>query len=396
MVGAGPAGAAAAVALARAGRSVHLLDKAAFPRDKCCGDGLTATALRELEALGLDPGTLPAWEVVREVVLRSPSGREVRLALPPAGAYAAVAPRRDLDHALVGLAREAGAEVSDGRAVREVEVDSGGVTLRLDGDAVVTAAYVVAADGAWSPVRKALGASEEGYRGDWYAFRQYWSGTSAAARAMWVWFEPDLLPGYAWSFPLPGDRVNLGYGIARGSGHAVGDMAEQWRELLTRPHIAGVLGPGAEPEGPHRAWPIPARVWRSSLSAGGGRVLFAGDAARATDPLTGEGIAQALATGRLAAAAVLGADGADPATVAAAYRRSVARELFADHRLAKLLGRGLSHRKGARTAIRAAGLSEGTRRQFARWLFEDYPRALVLTPRRWRRGAVSTPGAYSS
>ncbi len=70
------------------------------------------------------------------------------------------------------------------------------------------------------------------------------------------------------------------------------------------------------------------------------------------------------------------------------------RDLFADHHLGEVLSRGLRHRKGARIAIRAAGLSPWTRRNFGRWLFEDYPRAVLATPRRWRRGMFTTPGAY--
>ena len=72
IVGAGPAGTTAAITLARAGRSVLVVDKAAFPRDKCCGDGLTTLALRELDALGFDPSTVPNWRDVHAAWLRSP------------------------------------------------------------------------------------------------------------------------------------------------------------------------------------------------------------------------------------------------------------------------------------------------------------------------------------
>ncbi len=81
IIGAGPAGTAAAITLARAGRRVVVVDKAVFPRNKCCGDGLTTLALRELEPLGLRPEHVPGWQTVHEVWLRSPSGREVCLPL---------------------------------------------------------------------------------------------------------------------------------------------------------------------------------------------------------------------------------------------------------------------------------------------------------------------------
>lgn len=121
IVGGGPAGTAAAIELARSGRSAIIIDKAVFPRDKCCGDGLTTLALRELEAVGFDPGTVGDWFDVGGAALRSPSGREVTIPLPTDGRYAAVAPRLQLDNALVDLARDAGADVRDGHGFRSLE-----------------------------------------------------------------------------------------------------------------------------------------------------------------------------------------------------------------------------------------------------------------------------------
>ena len=395
VVGGGPAGAAAAITVARAGREVVLIDKARFPRDKCCGDGLTAAALRELEALGLSPDSVAGWQPVVDVHLRSPSGRVVDLPLPRGpgqGLFAVVAPRSTLDAAVLDLARAAGAKVLDGHALKGASPSAEGVELVVVGLGTVRAPYVVGADGAWSPLRKALGAHQPGYLGDWHAFRQYFTGCGPLARDLWVWFDPDLLPGYAWSFPLPDGRANVGFGLERNDEFDAHRMGELWPELLQRPHVREVLGPSAVPEAPHKAWPIPARVREVPLTAAGGRVLFAGDAACATDPLTGEGIAQALLTGRRAAEAILRGG-----HVASRYEAAVRHDLFADHWLGKVLSHhGLSHRKGARIAIRAAGTSDWTRRNFARWLFEDYPRAVVGTPRRWRRGTLKAPGAYSS
>jgi len=396
VVGGGPAGAAAAITLARAGRDVILVDKARFPRDKCCGDGLTVAALRELEALGLRPEAVAGWQPVVDVHLRSPSGRVVNLPLPcgpEEGLFAVVAPRATLDAAVVDLARAAGAKVLDGHALRGATVSPGaGVRLDVDGLGAVEAAYVIGADGAWSPLRKFLGVHQPGYLGDWHAYRQYFTGCGPRARDLWVWFDADLLPGYLWSFPLPGGRANVGFGLERNDDFNAHRMGQLWPELLQRPHVRDVLGPAAAAEAPHKAWPIPARVREVPLTAAGGLALFVGDAACATDPLTGEGIAQALLTGRRAAEAII--EGGPGPTVAAAYETAVSRDLFADHWLGDLLSRGLSHRKGARLSIRAAGLNEWTRRNFGRWLFEDYPRAVLGTPRRWSRRMFSAPGAY--
>ena len=111
--------------------------------------------------------------------------------------------------------------------------------------------------------------------------------------------------------------------------------------------------------------------------------------------MTGEGIAQALVTGRLAADTVLAAGPSRPHLATSAYERAVRRELLADHRMSVLLARALKHRKGARGAVRIAGATAWTRRQFARWLFEDYPRAVLATPARWHRHMLTGRGAYS-
>lgn len=392
VVGAGPAGAAAAIVLARGGVEVTVIDKATFPRDKCCGDGLTTGALRRLETLGLDPATLPSWQQVDDVVVRSISGRTTRFPMPRGrGVYAAVVRRTELDAALVALAHAAGASVREGVALEAIEsLGSGARVTTSEGD-VIDADYVLGADGVWSAVRKLTGAADEaGYLGEWHAFRQYRKASTDASRDLWVLFETDLRPGYAWSFPLADGTVNVGIGILRQPGEPTKELGRKFREVLERPQFVDVIGDTIE-EGPAKAWPIPARVEKTALDALGGAVLFIGDAARATDPMTGEGIGQALETGELAAHAIL--RGGD---VAATYKREVARTLAVDNRLAGWLSRnGLSHRKGIRIALRVAGLTNWTRRNFARWLFEDEPRAILATPRRWHRHFLNRDGAWA-
>ena len=404
IVGAGPAGATAAALLARAGRRVLLADKAAFPRDKCCGDGLTTLALRELEALGLDPANVPNWQTVDAAWVRSPSGREVCVPLPSgdAGMFAATAPRRELDAALVDLAVCDGAELHEGWAITAVHQQSDHVdtefrvTASAGGTGValtVRSRYVIAADGMWSPTRKLLGLAEPGYLGEWHAFRQYAGNVTGPARErLYVWFEPDLLPGYMWSFPLPGNRVNIGFGIQRDGERRVQDMKALWADLLQRPHVVEALGPDVELEDRHTAWPIPAGIDRATLTAD--RTLFVGDAARATDTMTGEGIGQAVMTGRLAAEAVLAAGALEPQVARAHYEQAVRHHLLADHRMSAVLARWLAHERCARGAIRLVGVSEWTRRNFARWMFEDEPRAVLFTPSRWHRAMLRRPGAY--
>jgi geranylgeranyl reductase family protein len=389
VVGTGPAGIAAAITAAEHGLRVWCADKATFPRDKTCGDGLTANALRLLERLGLTRdafGALPTARV-HETVLVSPSGRRATLPLPPDGDHAAVVARADLDAALVQLARHRGIDVHENCAVGRV-TDLGDTieVLATDGTRVV-ASSVIAADGHWSSVRRSLHPDAERDLGEWHAARQYFAGVRDDR--LWVIFDEQLLPGYAWVFPLPDARANVGFGVLRADGRSGHELKALWPQVLAHPAVRDALGPNAEALDAVRAWPIPARYEPRRLSDAGGRVLYAGDAASVVDPMTGEGIAQAIETGMLAAEAI--ARGGD---VGATYRRTVHRTLGRDLKFAGWLQAVLRHPVGARAAIRTAGLTAWTRRNFARWMWEDYPRALLGTPDRWSRGAFTTPGAY--
>jgi geranylgeranyl reductase family protein len=397
VVGAGPAGTAAAITAARAGLRVVVVDKARFPRDKCCGDGLTTGALRRLERLGLQPGQVRSWEPVRRARVRTPMGRETTFELPgDTTTYAATARRVDLDAALVELARRAGVDVREGCAATGAEPAAGGrtVDVALEGGERLRAWYVVGADGMWSPLRRALGLGDAGYRGEWHALRQYFRGTGPDARDLIVWFEPDFRPGYAWLFPLPDGGANVGFGVRRRPGISSGNLKQQWDGLLARPHIAAALGPDARPEGPVKTWPIPARIGRTRLSGLEGRVLFAGDAARAADSMTGEGIAQALETGELVAQLVVGAGPDRPGRAAAGYRAAIRRGMALDEAVSDLFSGVLERDRGSERWMDVADCGPRARRVFARWMFEDYPRAAPMTPWRWRPGLLSRPGAW--
>lgn len=387
VVGAGPAGVAAAVTAHRLGHSVRCLDRARFPRDKTCGDGLTAGALRRLEDLGVAVPRLATTQPVDTVVIRRPDGRRVTLPLPPDGHHAAVTPREDLDAALVAAARREGVPVLEAQPLESVEVTPDAVVVGHGGTRT-RARHLVAADGHYSATRRLVDPRAPADLGSWHAFRQYFR--EVPDRRLWVLFEADLLPGYAWVFPLPGGRANVGFGVPRDRARSGRELAATWRDLLDRAAMREALGPHAVPEDRRRAWPIPAAFDPARLTAG--RVLFAGDAAGVVDPMTGEGIAQALETGVLAASAIAG--GGPTAEVAARYRGAVRRHLGRDLRFASLLQRVLRTRAGALGALALVDATPWTRRNFARWMFEDYPRALLLTPDRWRPGAFTPPGAF--
>jgi len=308
------------------------------------------------------------------------------------GQFAATAARRDLDMALVNLAIEAGANIGMGVSLESVALFDDRVSLGTS-DGTIEADWLIAADGMWSPTRKALELNRGSYRGEWHAFRQYFSNVSErASKDLFVWFERDILPGYMWCFPLPGNRANVGFGVVRGGDHKMKELGDLWKDLLQRPHVREIIGSEAEPEGTHKAWPIPARIGELPLTAH--RTFFVGDATGACDPLTGEGIGQALQTGMAAAEAII--QSLTPHDAAKFYEFEADKELGVDMRFAATLGTVLGSEFGAEWSLKTAGMTNWTSRNFARWLFEDYPRALLGTPRRWTRDMFARPGAYAS
>ena len=391
IVGGGPAGSSAACSMAKSGLSVLLIDKSEFPRDKCCGDGLTTMALRLSEELGLNIENLKNLEVVNEAVIHFPSGKREIFPLPKKGMFAAIVPRAEYDLALIDLARELMVDVRLGLKFSSINFDEEKTFLNIEGIGEVETSFVIAADGAWSPVRRSLDLGEEQPRGEWLAFRQYVSGVASGSNDLHVWFEKDLLPGYAWSFPLPNGKANVGFGVLKSQHSSAPETAQLARELFNRKSISETLGSDIKLEGRQTAWPIPARINSQQLT--NRSVIFVGDAAASTDILTGEGIGQALLTGILAGEAIK--SGGNQKTVTSLYEKSVKGHLLADHRMSVALQKVLAHPAGAENALRLASLNQWSRRNFARWMFEDYPRALLFTPKRWKKGVFDSEGAYN-
>jgi menaquinone-9 beta-reductase len=325
--GAGPAGAAAALEARRLcpEATVALVDKATFPRDKPCGDGLGPHAVDELAALGA-AGVLEGYPPIRGLRLRSPGGLEV--AGDPARPNHVV-PRAVLDARLVAAAQAAGAELVCGTAVRRLERRDGLVVV----DGELAARVVVGADGANSTVRRLLGVPANPARALAIAVRGYAPAPPGRPEQLIAWVAEGW-PAYVWSFPTGTGVANVGYGLLRGRFH--GDRAE----LHHRLHA---LLPGAEPDpGSLRAHHLPFSSFRPP--PGAGRVLLAGDAASLVNPVSGEGIYYALVSGRLAARAAVCA----PRDPLAAYRRL----------LARALGRHLRHASVLARAIHAPALAE--------------------------------------
>ena len=331
VVGAGPAGTSTAHWCASAGLDVLVLDKASFPRDKVCGDGLTPRAVGELARMGL--GTQPEDGWIRNEGLRVVAGaRSWELPWPDLDSYPGYGmarARTSLDHRLAQHAQASGAKLlertkvagplldeRDGRVVgvRAQPLDARG---RADGaEAVYRAPVVVAADGVSSRFATALGITRRDDRPLGTAVRTYFR-TEGTSRHEDAWMEShlelwdgapgasNLLPGYGWIFALGDGTANVGLGAvsstpARQSatGHDYRSMLQAW--MRNTPEDWGFTPDNQV--GPVRGAALPMGFNRSPLYRDG--AVLVGDAAGMVSPFNGEGIAYALQAGRVAADAI--------------------------------------------------------------------------------------------
>jgi geranylgeranyl reductase family protein len=285
VVGAGPAGSATAIRLARAGARVLLADRARFPRDKPCGGGLTGRAVKELP--------VDVTPVVEDVVRTF----EVRLDYRKRFERRSDAPlvlmtrRRRLDAFLVEQAAEAGAVFRDGVTVEGVTVGPDGATLQVGGQSV-HGRFLVGADGVNGRIARDAGLGG----GIIYGIALEGNGPLPARQQGVATVELGVVPGgYGWVFPKAG-HANFGVGGWAAEGPR---LREHLRRLCAQ-HGVDVAGL-TDLQG--RRLPI-----RRTSSAAGGPVLLVGDAAGLVDPLSGDGIYEALLSARLAAEAIVTGD----------------------------------------------------------------------------------------
>ena len=335
VIGAGPAGAAAATWLARGGADVVLCEKAGRGRDKSCGDGLTPRAVAEMRLLGLeldrfhriDGLRVQAGRAVREV--RWPDG-----AFPPVGA---VAPRAELDAMVMQAALDAGADLREGAAAEPVLDGERVVGVRAGGHEVM-ADLVVIASGAGSAAARLLGATRVTGSPFGLAIRAYAPSGRADDRYMEACLTvegPDgqLIPGYGWVFPAGDGIVNVGVGALSTMRHFSELNLNKMLDAYTT-QVGGTWELGAFTDRP-RAWRLPMHVENRS----GHGWLAVGDAAGLINPFNGEGIDYAFESGRIAAEAFLELPNMAPATYDAVLARHYDPFFATARRFAWVIGR---------------------------------------------------------
>jgi geranylgeranyl reductase family protein len=319
VVGAGPAGSAAAYCLARDGASVALVDRVRFPRDKACGDLLSPRTIQALRDLGI---SIEGSAQVGDLALLGGAGRSLDLPWPRGAPYpdrAAVLPRIDFDEQLRDAALGAGAEFVDGD-VEGLDLADARPVVTLGDGTRLESSFVVGADGSLSRIGDLAGLTG-GSEALWgFALRYYVEAT--VERGVVVYWEPErgrAFPGYGWIFPGVDGRANLGLGISVGATRDGADLVARsfpaFVHDLERREVVGdvVLSPDRRRGG----W---LKMGLAGTRAARGPVLLAGDAAGAINPLVGEGISGAILGGRDAADAIL----TSPGTAALEYGRTLA------------------------------------------------------------------------
>ena len=305
IVGAGPGGCAAALELGKCGLRVALVDKSIFPRDKVCGDAIPGPAIKVLHEIdpryALSLNELPTVQRSRRTRLHLNGHRPVTLHWET---VAYTCRRTDFDHHLLGLVRRyTPTHVRTGSAVEDIDVREDGVVLQMGNGETIRAGGVIGADGAQSLVGKLLAGHRLDREHHGGAVRQYYRGVAGLeADRLEIHSLPDFMPGYFWIFPLADGGCNVGFGMhsaaitagrvnLRASIGAFIDASPELRERFR----------GAAPTEAVVGFGLPFGSRRIRVS--GNRYLLVGDAASLIDPLTGDGIGQAIGSGLLAARA---------------------------------------------------------------------------------------------
>ncbi len=370
VIGAGPAGAAAAIQAARGGASVRVFDKAPYGRDKVCGDGLTPRAVAALNELNIEMD-----DAHHIVGLRMIANKTVRELDWPSGTkfpnHGAVWPRRRLDASLIDAASEAGAKVIwETEALPEI--DNGRVVGVTAGGVKHTADLVVVATGAPGAVARMLGAERVADEPFGLAIRTYAESPRHASEHLEACLTLKdengvAVPGYGWMFPAGDGTVNIGVGaLSTMKGFKklnLNNLLASYRDLV---QDDWEIGPNLERP---RAWRLP----MSTQKRHGPGWVAIGDAAGLVNPMNGEGIDYGLESGMLAADLFL----EDPNTAPVRYDDEVGERFDAflrtGRRFSFLIGHPWILKSGLRVAVGTEAIANITLQVMGNLVDSDTP-----------------------
>ncbi|MBN2126870.1 MAG: geranylgeranyl reductase family protein [Candidatus Diapherotrites archaeon] len=313
VVGAGPSGSSTAFFCAREGLNVLLLDKEFFPRDKTCGDGISGKSIKLLNELGINPKTVSGLEFsfIKSTTLISPKGDEVKIGFnKPEGEFAGITcPRKQFDSLVFNNAKkEESVTVIEGFNVTDVLMNKNqviGVKGLVNGiEKEFKAKIVVAADGAYSIIRRKLNLFDSDSDNWIVAVRTYYDNVIIPDKeSIELHFIDSILPGYFWIFPISETKANVGLGIVQSFVPKKKlNLVNELNKIIKEHPVLSKRFKDSIKLNEVKAWNLPIGSKHRKNYANG--VLFVGDAAGLIDPFTGEGIGNALFSGKIASIAV--------------------------------------------------------------------------------------------
>jgi geranylgeranyl reductase family protein len=383
IVGAGPAGSVSAMLLAKAGIKVVLIDRARFPRDKVCGDGITPRGARLLSELGILKNIEARAFACRGMTLRGSDHNSFNIDLEPdsRGPHELlVVPRLLLDQMLLDEALQTGVTYLDLSKVERVEQEGDGCEVVLADGKRISSSLALLATGAESQVLRASGLLADKPRLE-HAARGYFEGVEGLEPRVTLFFDGIDLPGYGWVFPTSPTSANIGCGVFSRSG--MPQMQRLKTLLHSHPMLKRQLA-HANLSAPLRAYPL--RTDFTPDCAGRDLRLCVGEAAGLVNPITGEGIDYAFESARFASDSIIAALRAhQPERALPLYRERLARRFERRFRIYRWVQRNCLSEHQADDFLGAVKASPALQRTVVNGLFGrarpiDYFRPDVLLP----------------
>ena len=300
--GAGPAGTTCALALGASGLKVALVDKNNFPRDKICGDAIAAYVPKVLHTI--NPAyaeallNFSAKEKVNTIRIVSPNRKVLDISY---GEDGFISKRIEFDNFLLELVKQLPhVKLFLDTTIHNVRIDDYGGYIDAGENIMLEAQLIIGCDGEQGLVRKKLTNTELDPKHHAAAVRAYYKNVKNIPKATFeLHFLKNVIPGYFWIFPLPDNQVNVGLGLLSKivSERKLNLRQEMLRIIETNPSLKERFE-GAEMISEIKGYGLPLGSRKTTIS--GNRFMLCGDAASLIDPLTGEGIGQAIISGRYA------------------------------------------------------------------------------------------------
>jgi menaquinone-9 beta-reductase len=303
IIGAGPAGCACALALKDAGLKVALIEKQSFPRDKVCGDAIPGRAIKTLKNIDL------AFEAAFKAFSRKCETKRTTLHYKCQAITfnwvldAYTCSRMEFDNFLFSLVKEnAATHICTNTSPDSIVTKADGITIMLNnGETTINTKILIGADGAHSVVAKQLTNHTLDRDHHVGSVRAYYSNISALdSNNIEVYFEKSFLPSYLWVFPLPDNTANVGFGMLSSEiAKRKINIKQAFYDFIEHTPALKNSFKGATQIGPLEGFGLPLGSKVGQLS--GSNFMLTGDAASLIDPISGDGIGNAMLSGKLAA-----------------------------------------------------------------------------------------------